>query len=301
MTYLITGATGFVGKQLVEHLLAEGHSVQYLGRKRDRTMDLRAAFHLWENPSGSPPALNAVPRCDAVIHLVGEPIAQRWTPEIKRKIFDSRVKSTRNLVAAIATLRHKPSVLVSASAIGFYGDRGDQVLTERDHAGNGFLAELCTAWEREADLTSEYGLRVIKIRVGVVLGSQGGALKKILPLFRAGLGGRLGSGRQWVSWIHESDLVRAICWAADRSDVSGAVNGCAPQPVTNEEFTKTLAQILHRPAILPAPKLALRFLLGEMADFLFDSIRVVPAVLESGGFNFKYRNLRDALAAIVGN
>src|SRR5215468_1305109 len=170
MTYLITGATGFIGRQLVEDLLARGHSVQYLGRKRDRTMDLRAAFHLWEDPVRSLPPLNSVPRCDAVIHLTGEPIAQRWTPEIKRRIAESRTQSTRNLVEAIATLRHKPAAIVSASAIGFYGDRGDQVLTERDQAGEGFLAELCSAWEREAGRASDFGLRVVKVRVGVVLG-----------------------------------------------------------------------------------------------------------------------------------
>jgi uncharacterized protein (TIGR01777 family) len=299
MTYLITGATGFIGRHLVERLLAEGHSVQYLGRKRDRTMDLRAAFHLWENPVGSRPPLDAVPRCDAVIHLAGEPVAQRWTPEIKRKIFGSRIQSTRNLVEAIANLRHKPTVLVSASAIGFYGDRGDQVLTERDQAGEGFLAEVCTAWEREAERATECGLRVVQMRVGVVLGLEGGALKKVLPSFRAGLGGRLGSGKQWMSWIHKMDLVRAISWAADAPEVHGAVNGCAPEPVTNEEFTLALAQTLHRLAILPVPKFALRVMFGELANSLFDSIRVLPAVLEGGGFSFTYRNLRDALTALV--
>jgi uncharacterized protein (TIGR01777 family) len=298
MNCLITGATGFVGRRLVEKLLASGHSVQYLGRNRDKKMDSRAAFHSWDEPSVTAPPLNAIPRMDAVIHLAGEPIAQRWTEDTKRKIAESRIVSTKNLVASIAALRHKPQVLVCASAIGYYGDRGNEVLTESAPAGRGFLADLCAAWEAEADKAQATGLRVVKIRIGVVLG-QGGALGQMIPPFRLGVGGRFGDGNQWMSWIDREDLIDMMRWAIETDTVNGVLNGTAPEPVTNMQFTKILAAALHRPAVIPMPKFALQLILGEMAQFLFNSTRAIPAAATSQGFAFRYNKLEDSIRQVL--
>lgn len=299
MTYLITGATGFLGKRLVEMLLADGHSVNYLARRLDRSMDARAAFHWWEKPESTLPPLSSVPRCDAVIHLAGEPIAQRWTDEVKSRIRVSRINGTRNLVEALGLMRHKPQVLVSSSAVGYYGDRGNDVLTEESKPGNGFLAQICAEWEQEADRAKALGLRVVQVRTGIVLAHGGGALKQMLPPFEFGLGGRLGNGNQWMSWIHREDLLRIFRFAADTVTVQGPLNGTAPEPVTNAEFTHILAQTIHRPALIPVPKLGLRLLLGEMAEFLFDSTRAVPSAAKRHGFSFLYNQLPDALASIL--
>jgi hypothetical protein len=299
MTYLITGATGFLGRSLVDMLLSQGNSVHYMGRRRDSTMDSRAAFHLWERPIATTPPLDSVPRLDAMIHLAGEPVAQRWSPEVKQKIRESRVASTRRLVEATSGLRHRPGVFVCASATGYYGDRGDEVLTETAGPGSDFLAEVSTAWEQEADRASEFGLRVVKIRIGVVLAAGGGALQKMLPPFRLGLGGRFGDGRQWMPWIHRQDLLNMIVWAAQTQTVEGALNGTAPQPVTNAQFTKILAKVLHRPAFVSVPRFGLRLMLGELADFLFGSTRAIPEAAERLGFQFRYDYLEEALNAIL--
>lgn len=299
MTYLLTGATGFIGTRLTEVLLAKGSPVCYLGRKRSKQLDSRAAFQVWKDPSGTVAPLDSVPRCDAVIHLAGEPIAQRWTSEVKRRIKESRTLATRNLVEGIARLRHKPSVLVSASAIGYYGDRGSEILTEESGPGSGFLAELCEEWEREAERAAELGLRVVRIRIGVVLAKDGGALAQMLRPFRLGVGGTFGDGSQWMSWIHRDDLVRLFQWASENKAVVGALNGTAPEPATNRDFTKILAATLHRPAMIPVPKFALRAALGEMAGFLFDSIRAVPSAAESQGFSFLHGRLDDALRSAL--
>lgn len=299
MTYLLTGATGFIGTRLTEVLLAKGSPVCYLGRKQSRRLDPRAEFQLWRDPAGKVAPLDSVPRFDALIHLAGEPIAQRWTRETKRRIEESRVLATRNLVEGIGWLRDKPRVLVSASAIGYYGDRGGEMLTENSGPGSGFLAELCQGWEREAERAAEFGLRVVRIRIGVVLAKPGGALAQMLRPFRLGVGGTFGDGRQWMSWIHRDDLVRMIHWAAENELVSGALNGTSPEPVSNRDFTKALAKALHRPAVIPMPKFALRAALGEMAGFLFDSIRAIPAAAENQGFSFLHRRLDEALRAAL--
>ncbi|HXR74885.1 MAG TPA: TIGR01777 family oxidoreductase [Bryobacteraceae bacterium] len=298
MTFLITGATGFLGRRLVDLLLSEGHSVAYLARKRSTSLDPRAAFHLWTHRAQMLLELKAVPTCDAVIHLAGESITQRWTNEAKTRIRESRVLLTRDLVDGIGQLQHKPGVLISASAIGYYGNRGDEVLTEESGPGKGFLADLCVRWEEEADRARQFGLRVVKMRTGIVLGEDGGALKKMLPPFRMGLGGRLGSGRQWMSWIHREDLLRMIMWTATAPNVAGVLNGTAPAPVTNAQFTQELAHAIRKPAFIPAPRLALRLVLGEMSEMLFDSIRAIPAAAEQQGFRFNFRDLQAALAAI---
>jgi hypothetical protein len=262
-------------------------------------MDPRAAFQPWERPELTVAPLDSVPRCDAIINLAGEPIAQRWTSDVKKKIAGSRALVTRNLVQGIAGLRHKPSALVSASAVGYYGDRGNELLTEESLPGSGFLAEVCTAWEREAAPARELGLRVVQIRIGVVLAKQGGALASMLPLFRLGIGGTLGDGKQWMSWIHRDDLIRMFRWAAENEAVNGVLNGTAPEPVTNRIFTKSLARELHRPAVIPAPKIALRALLGEMSEFLFDSIRAIPAAAERHGFSFSHPRFDDAIISAL--
>lgn len=297
MNYLITGATGFIGSRLVDRLLAGGHSVNYLGRKRSEHLDGRAAFHPWDGV-GDPP-LDSVPRLDAVIHLAGEPVAQRWNSEVKKRIFESRGIATGNLVAGLARLKYKPAALISASAVGYYGNRGSEILTEESAPGKGFLADVCVAWEREAFRAREAGLRVAAVRIATVLGRDGGALKKMLPPFRVGLGGKFGDGQQWMSWIHVDDLVELLLFAATSADVSGPLNASSPEPVTNEAFTRELAQQLHRPALLPVPKFALQIAMGEMSNFLFDSLRVQPRATEQTGFRFRFRTLKEALKDVL--
>ena len=298
MDFLITGATGFIGQKLVGQLLARGDSVNYLARHRSQTLDPRAAFHSWDGSNSAAP-VDSLPRLDTVVHLMGEPVAQRWTPKVKDRIRRSRIQATRGLVSGIASLRYKPSVLVSASAVGYYGNRGSEVLTEASMPGAGFLADVCINWEYEAMRARDLGLRVVMVRIAAVLGRDGGALAQMLPPFRWGVGGRFGNGKQWMPWIHIDDLVRLLLFAAD-SNVRGALNGSSPQPVTNAEFTRTLGRAIHRPTLLPIPRFAVNLALGEMSDFLFDSLRVVPAAVENAGFRFEYPELGQALAEIVG-
>ena len=296
MDVLVTGASGFIGQKVVNELLARGDSVNYLARQRSKQLDQRAAFHNWDGKSLAP--LDSLPRLDAIIHLMGEPVAQRWTPQVKDRIRRSRVQSTHQLVSSIAGLRHKPKVLVSASAVGYYGNRGNEVLAESSMPGTGFLADVCINWEYEAMRARESGLRIAIVRIATVLGSDGGALPQMLTPFKWGVGGRFGSGRQWMSWIHVDDLVRLLLFAVD-TEVSGALNGAAPEPVTNAEFTRILARTVHRPALIPIPRLALSMALGEMSDFLFDSLRVVPTAVLGNGFAFKHPVLAPALAELV--
>ncbi len=298
MNCLLTGATGFIGSHLVDHLLANGHSVNYVARQRSNRLDTRAAFHYWDRQEE--PRLESVPRPDAVFHLAGEPVSQRWMEDVKKRIVESRVDGTRKLVSAIGKLKHKPSVLVSTSAVGFYGDRGDQVLTEASSAGEGFLAEVCEAWEREATKASEFGLRVALLRVATVLGKGGGALKPMLVPFKLGVGGRFGSGKQWMPWIHLDDVVALYVFAAENASAQGPLNAAAPETVTNEKFTRTLGKVLGRPTIIPAPRFALRAALGELADFVLSSERVVPEATEQAGFKFRFGQLEPALRAILG-
>jgi uncharacterized protein len=260
-------------------------------------MPTQASFHPWD--ANQKPELNALSRIDVVFHLAGEPIAQRWSDDVKKRIYDSRVDGTRRLVAAIRELKHKPYVLVSSSAVGYYGDRGDQILTEAAPPAHDFLAEVCRDWEREAGHARELGLRVVPIRIATVLGRGGGALKEMLLPFRLGIGGKFGNGKQWMSWIHVDDLVRLFLFAADNSAVTAVLNGSSPNPVTNAEFTKGLGRAVHRPTIMPVPKFTLRIALGEMASFLFASQRVVPEAAQRAGFDFEYSALDQALAAAV--
>jgi hypothetical protein len=297
MDYLITGASGFIGQRLVNRLLASGNEVNYLGRRRSSRLDSRAAFHRWD--AGQAPPLDSVPSVDAILHLAGEPIAQRWNSDVRRRIRESRVEGTRQLVSAIAGLRHKPSVLISASAVGYYGDGGDEILTESSMPGNDFLAQLCVDWEQEALRAREVGLRVVLIRIATVLGREGGALKQMLSAFRLGIGGKFGNGRQWMPWIHLDDLVELLIFSAENPSVEGPLNGSAPRPVTNAEFTRVLAAAVHRPAIFPIPKFALKLALGEVAEFVFKSERVIPEGAERAGFSFQFPEIGAALRTLV--
>jgi uncharacterized protein (TIGR01777 family) len=239
-----------------------------------------------------------VPACDVVVNLAGEPIAQRWTRAAKKRIYDSRVEGTRRLVHALSAQSQRPRVLVSASAVGFYGSRGDEILTEKSSPGSGFIAHVVLDWEESAQAAEALGIRVISLRFGMVLG-RGGALAKLLPLFRLGIGGRLGSGRQWMSWIHIDDAVSLILFAMENAALRGALNATAPHPVTNDEFARRLAGALHRPAIFPAPAFALKLALGEMSEVLLDGQRVLPAAALATGFHFQYPELSAAFANIL--
>ena len=270
------GGTGFIGRRLAESLAAAGQSVSAVAR-------------------GAEPG-----ESDAIVNLAGEPIAQRWTREAKRKIRESRIMGTRRLVQALAQLQKPPSVLVSASAIGYYGNRGDEILTEASGPASGFLAELCKDWEKEAEAAEPLGVRVVKVRIGVVLGTGGGALARMLPPFKMGVGGRLGSGKQWMSWIHIDDVAGLIRFALEQPAIRGPVNATAPHPVTNAEFTGILARALHRIAFMPVPAVALKTLFGEMSSVLLDSQRALPRAAESAGFQFQYATLASALEQICG-
>lgn len=281
MRFAVTGAGGFLGRRLENLLRESGHEMQALRR------------------SGAQRDWTALEGADVVVHLAGEPVAQRWTPEVKRHIRDSRVVGTEELVKAISVARRRPRVLIAASAVGYYGDRGDDTLDETAEAGEGFLPDVCVEWERSADLAAALGLRVVKVRIGVVLGKEGGALKQMLPPFKLGLGAWLGDGRQWMPWIHAGDLVRLMLFAAENEALRGPINGTGPKPARNKEFTFALARALRRPALLPAPRFAVQLLFGEMAQILFHSQRVVPKAAVEAGFRFDYPELDAALRQIL--
>ena len=235
---------------------------------------------------------------DAVIHLAGEPIAQRWNDDVKRKIRESRTTGTRNLVQALSTARRRPAVLVCGSAIGYYGSRGEEILTESSAPGSGFMADVCVAWEKEADLAESLGIRLVKLRTGMVLGANGGALAKMIPPFKAGMGGKLGHGDQWISWVHLDDLVGIVQHALE-NPVHGPVNGTSPNPVTNADFTKALGHALSRPAVVPIPAFTLKFMFGEMSEVMLASQRVLPKAAETSGYTFRYPDVEPALANIL--
>jgi len=299
MRALVTGATGFIG----QHLLARLDRPVVLSRNATRARQSLARFKVeafdW-HPAAEPPPSDAFDGIDVVFHLAGDPIAEgRWTLEKKRRIRESRVAGTHNLVEGLAKLAAGPRVIVSASAVGYYGSRGDQVLDEDAPQGSDFLAEVCQAWEKESRVATELGIRVVNIRTGVALGREGGALKKMLLPFRLGLGGPLGDGRHWMSWIHVDDLAELFVAAAENEELRGPVNGVAPNPVTNRQFTAALAATLHRPAFFRAPYAALRVALGEVADVLFSSQRAAPKAALDAGFQFRYSDLRIALESIL--
>lgn len=297
MKVLLTGAHGLVGSALNPFLTTGGHSVEPLRRKKTS----QAGRGVFWNPAEVGIELDKLEGFDAVVHLAGESIVGRWDDEKKRKIRDSRVKGTRLLAETLAKLERRPHTLVSASAIGYYGDHGDEVLTEQSPAGKGFLADVCREWEAATATAAEAGIRVVNLRFGVILSPQGGALEKILLPFRYGLGGEVGSGRQYWSWIAVDDAVGAIHHALITDALRGPVNAVTPHPITNREFTKTLGDLLSRPTLAPTPEFAARLLFGEMADeLLLASARVEPARLRNTGYLFRFQTLEEGLRHLLG-
>lgn len=291
MRVVIAGSSGLVGGHLVRALRAAGVEARRLVRRAPSAADEIA----WDPARGQLDA-RALTGIDGVVNLAGRNLLGRWTRRAKAEIVDSRVQSTRLLVQTVARMAARPSVFVSASAVGYYGSRGDEVLTEASSPGTGFLAVVAQRWEGEARRAAEAGIRVVCTRFGLVLARGGGALGPMIPLFRLGLGGPLGDGRHWWSWIHIDDLVSAIVMALTSSSLEGPVNLVAPAPVTNREFTQTLAAVLHRPAIVPAPAFAVRLVFGEIADeMILASQRVMPTRLLAAGFAFRWQELATAL------
>jgi uncharacterized protein (TIGR01777 family) len=298
MDVAISGASGLIGTALSASLRADGHRVLRLARGGVTGTDAIG----WDPEAGriDAPALEGI---DAVVHLAGEGIAEkRWTDEQKQRIRESRVRGTAVLAGAIASRERKPKVFVSASAIGYYGNRGDEILTEAAAPGDDFLAEVCVAWEAETTPASEAGVRTVLMRNGIVLDAHGGALAQMLLPFKLGVGGRQGSGKQWMSWITLADEIGAIRHAIDHDSVRGAVNGVAPNPVTNAEFAATLGHVLHRPTVLPTPMLPLKLRYGgELVEsLLLVSQRVEPAQLEATGYEFGAATLEAGLREVLG-
>jgi hypothetical protein len=301
MKVALTGASGFLGPLLVRRLLERGHAVHVLAR------DVKGALaRLPEGVSGSyfdaatPLSPDALGGAEAVVHLAGEPVAQRWTERARQRIHDSRVVGTRLLVEAMraaGTVRH----FVSASAIGIYGDeRGAEPLTESSSLGDDFLARVCRAWEAEALEAAAAGIRTVVPRIGVVLHPEGGALQQMLPVFRLGVGGRMGSGRQYMSWVHRDDTLELLLFALEREELRGPMNVTAPEPVTNADFTRALGAALHRPAVLPVPSLALKVAFGEMSRVVLGGQRVLPRLAQEGGYRFQHPELPQALRTLLG-
>ncbi|MGI8979442.1 MAG: TIGR01777 family oxidoreductase [Pirellulaceae bacterium] len=299
MRALVTGATGFVGHRLLAHL----ENPVVLSRDGAKAEKELAQFGVkafsW-NPTKEPAPPEAFAGIDTVFHLAGESVASgRWTSAKKVRMRDSRIAGTRNLVATLAALPIKPKVLISASAVGYYGDRGDEILDESSSPAGNYLAELCQGWEREAQAATAHGIRVAIIRIGIVLGEKGGALAKMLTPFYLGAGAPLGSGRQYMPWIHIEDLVRLVLFAAEHDNVKGPLNGAAPNPVANREFTKALGRAIYRPTFMPSiPGFMLRLMFGEFGSILLGSQRAIPKAAEEAGFKFEYPQLEPALTNI---
>ncbi len=301
MRVTLTGGTGRVGSQLVRALVDRGDEVTVLSRNPDKA---RAALGVdavgWDPESGAAPA-QALAGRDGVVHLAGEDIAQRWSDDVKQRLERSRELGTRNLVAGLRAADPRPGTLVSASAVGYYGPHGDEPLTESEPAGEDFLARVCVAWEREAAAAEELGVRVVRVRSGVVLDAGGGALAKMLPFFKLGIGGPVAGGRQYLSWIHVDDLVALHLAALGGGEAwRGAVNATAPESVTNGAFAKALGRALHRPAFAPVPRFAVQLLYGEMAQIVATGQRVVPERARALGFRFAHPVLDEALRSALG-
>lgn len=298
MKILMTGSTGLVGTALISLLEKEGHRVSPLVRGKPRAGTSEIEWHPDQNSVVNKDALEGH---DAAIHLAGESVAEgRWTPEKKRRVRDSRVKGTSLLAATLGQLESPPKVLASASAIGFYGNRGDELLDEASAPGSGFLADVCREWEAATAPAEEAGIRVAHLRFGIVLSEHGGALAKLLTPFKLGAGGKLGSGKQWMSWVAIDDAVAAIYKVVGADDMNGAMNIVAPNAVTNAEFTETLGRVLERPTIFSVPAFAARLAFGEMADeALLASQRVLPAKLKQHGFEFQYPQLAAGLRHLL--
>jgi uncharacterized protein len=309
MRVTVTGASGLIGKALVAELHQQGAEITVLSRSPSRTQTPDGVQAVRWDPMSEPAPQAALSGADAIVHLAGENIAQRWSAQAKRAIRESRVLGTANLLAGLEAARREgdgrggggPRILISGSAVGYYGPRGEEPLDEDSPAGNDFLAETCVAWETEAQKASELGMRVVLVRTGVVLDREGGALAKMLPPFRLGVGGPVAGGDQYMSWVHREDLVGMICAALQDERWSGPVNGTAPGPVTNREFSHALGHVLHRPSLLPVPGFALRLLYGEMAEIVTTGARVMPAKPLVLGYDFRHPELDEALRSALAN
>jgi uncharacterized protein (TIGR01777 family) len=288
MRITITGASGLIGSRLIKSLAQRGDEVTTLSRKTN-----------W-NPNEGPPPAELLEGRDAIVHLAGENVAQRWTDESRRAIKDSREIGTRHLVEGIALTQQKPKALISSSAVGYYGPHGDERLDEQTPPGTDFLAEVCVVWEREAEKAEQLGLRVVRVRTGVVLDAGGGALSKMMLPFKLGGGGPVAGGRQYMPWIHVDDVVGIYLAAIDNQNWQGAVNATAPEPVTNKTFSKALGRALHRPAVAPIPGAAIRLLYGDMAEIVTKGQRVVPRRTLELGYRFQHPDLDEALRSAVG-
>jgi uncharacterized protein len=298
MRVAITGATGTIGRALIDELRSRGDEPVALSRDPTRS-DLGVETLAWPDPKAEPPPPEALRGTDAVVHLLGEPLAQRWTDAAKREIRDSRVLGTRNLVDGIAALppEERPRVLLSQSGVGWYGARGDEPADESDPPADDFAAALTRDWEGEAQRAEELGVRVVRTRAGVVLAPRGGALSKMLPFFKAGVGGPVAGGRQYIAWIHLDDAAGALAFLAHSDTASGPYNLTAPEPATNKDFSRTLGNVLRRPAVLPVPGFALRLLYGEMAIIVTTGANAQPNRLRELGYRFRRPDLEDALRA----
>ncbi|MCE2412958.1 TIGR01777 family oxidoreductase [Candidatus Poribacteria bacterium] len=298
---LVSGGTGFIGSRVCTALHERGDTVHVLSRNPTRAQtklkSVRAAYG-WSPETEKLPS-EATSDVKAVVHLAGETIAGRWNAEKKRRIRDSRILSTRNLVESFAELPTKPDVLVCASAIGYYGNSGDEHFTEVSAPGTDFLAKVCQEWETEAQKADALGIRVVMVRIGLVLGLGGGLLTQVLTPFKMGVGGILGSGRQWMSWIHVDDVVGIVIHALENEEIRGPLNATAPVPVRNVEFTKTLGTVLRRPTLFPVPTFGLRLMMGEFADFVVLSQNVLPEKTEVSGYEFRHRTLESALRDLL--
>ena len=301
MKIFITGGTGFIGRTLVRRLDEAGHELILLSRSAHPPGLAGGKIRLIEGDPARPGAWQEeAAGSEAILNLAGASIFSRWNAKTKQKILESRVLTTRRLAEAAAGSSQQPPALLSASAVGYYGFRKDETIDETGRPGDDFLARVCQAWEAETRPAEEVGARVALMRFGIVLGQGGGALNRILPLFRFGLGGRLGKGDQWFSWIHLSDLVRAIQFILDHPEANGPINLTAPNPVTNAELTRALSRALHRPAFLPIPGFMVRLVLGEFGSMLLKGQRARPVKLENLGFSFNFPLLRQALADLLG-
>jgi uncharacterized protein len=301
MRITVTGATGLIGSRIVAARLARGDEVTVLSRDPDRARGALGGVeaHAWSPVQGPAPAA-ALSGRDGVIHLAGENIAQRWTEESKRRIHDSRELGTRNLVAGLAAAEPRPRALASASGVGYYGPRADEPLTEDAAPGDDFLARVCVAWEREAQAASALGVRVVNLRNAVVLDKSGGALSKMLPFFRLGIGGPVAGGRQYLPWIHVDDVVGLYLAALDDDSWSGPFNASAPDPPTNRDFSRALGRALRRPALAPVPGFAVRLLYGDMAEIVTKGQRAVPQRALEHGYAFRQTDLDAALRDALG-
>ncbi|MDP9345408.1 MAG: TIGR01777 family oxidoreductase [Actinomycetota bacterium] len=295
MKITLTGATGLIGSRLVRALKARGDEVSVLSRNPAKAREALGVEAVAWDPMASPAPAGALAGRDAVVHLAGENVAQRWSDAAKRAIRESREIGTRNLVAGLRDAEPRPGVLVASSAVGYYGKHGDERVGEDTPPGDDFLAGVCVVWEREAAAARDLGLRVAHIRTGVVLDAGGGALAKMLPFFKLGVGGPVAGGRQYLPWIHADDVVGLYLAAVDGHDWDGPVNGTAPEPVTNAEFSKALGKALHRPAFAPVPGFAVALLYGDMAEIVTEGQRAVPNRAEALGYGFAHPDLDEAL------